>query len=296
MKFHQLRALADVARTGSIQKAALARNVSQPALSKAVRELERDLGVPLLVRGAAGTTLTPFGAIMCKRFHVMQGEIQKAREEIAWLKGTLGGQVLVGVSPPVTGTRISDSFAAFLQHQPSVKLELLELRPAQIVDALRNGQIDVGLFHHYGEVDLPGVDCVALQTFDTHLAIGGAPASNEMSLEEIFKLNWLTPDLSDHGHGYLAVLSQTSGLDLPDRILRCTSISLCFHLAEQAGFISHWAADINPYLDARFSSGAMTKLRTDRPLPRMHIAMACRDEDLLSPGAVLLTRMLRSAF
>lgn len=66
------------------------------------------------MRGTTGTTLTPFGAILSKRYEVMQKELDKAREEIDWLKGALGGRLLIGISPPAAGAGIANLIARSL--------------------------------------------------------------------------------------------------------------------------------------------------------------------------------------
>jgi DNA-binding transcriptional LysR family regulator len=290
---------APIARLGGDReglKAARAMNLSQPAPSKSIRELERQLGVPLLVRGATGATLTPFGAILSKRYEVMQKELDKAREEIDWLKGTLGGRLLVAMSPPAAGAGLASVFASFRQRQPSVELELLELRPAQIFDAVRSGVIDLGIVHHYGETDLAGLQCVTLKSYQTILAIGGHDPALPQSIERLWDREWITSDLAEHADGYISVLASRLGIDPPSRLFRCTSIAVYFELAEQPQLVSHWADNINPYLDMKFGSGALTKLNLGMDLPAMDIALVYKDDELLSPGGALLTKIIRSAF
>jgi DNA-binding transcriptional LysR family regulator len=295
MKLHQLRALAEVARAGSIQRAARAMHISQPALSKSIRELERQLGVSLLVRGVAGTTLTSFGAILSKRHDAIQKELEKAREEVEWLKGTLGGRLLVGISPPVAGTSIASIVARFRERQPSVELELLELRPAQIFDAVRSGTLDIGIVHHYGGIDLAGLQCITLKTYGTMLAIGGRDPVLPETVDQLWSLAWITGDLSDYHHGYIPVMANRLGRNMPKHISRCTSISVYFDLAEQSGLITHWAEIASAHLDLKLRSGALTRIDLDIDLPDMHIAFVYKDEELLTPGGALLAKIIRSS-
>jgi DNA-binding transcriptional LysR family regulator len=295
MKLHQLRALAAVARAGSIQRAAAAMHVSQPALSKAIRELERQLGVSLLVRSAAGATLTSFGAILSKRYDSIQKELEKGREEIEWLKGTSAGRLLVGMSPPVAGANIASLLANFRERQPSVELSLLELRPAQIFDAVRSGTLDLGIVHHYGDLDLIGLQCATSKSYPTVLAVGGRDAAVPDSIDRLWSMEWITGDLADYRQGYIPILAEQLGRSAPQRIIRCTAIAVYFDLAEQSQVISHWADNINPHLDLKFQSGALTKVELGVPLPRMHITLVYKDEELLTPAGALLAKMIRSS-
>ena len=295
MKLHQLRALAEVARAGSIQRAALNLNVSQPALSKSVRELERQLGVFLLDRGIKGATLTAYGAILSKRYDTIEKEMDKAREEVEWLRGASSGRLLIGMSPPVAGTNIASVMAAFRERQPGVELGLLELRPAQIFDAVRCGTLDFGIVHHYGSFDPAGLKCTPLRSYPTMLAMGGQKVDALETVDRLWSLEWITGDLVDYEHGYINVLSQQLERSLPLRISRCTSISVYFDLAEQPQLISHWADTANPHLDRKLESGALTRLDPGIALPEMHIALVYRDEELLTPGGSLLAKMVRSS-
>jgi biotin operon repressor len=65
MKLHQLRMLLAVAQHGSIHEAARSLHISQPALSKAIAELERELGVTLMSRSVRGVSLTAYGWRWC---------------------------------------------------------------------------------------------------------------------------------------------------------------------------------------------------------------------------------------
>lgn len=295
MKLHQLRALAEVARAGSIQRAARAMHVSQPALSKSIRELERQLGVSLVVRNVQGATLTPFGAILAKRHDSIQKELDKAHEEVDWLKGTLGGRLLIGISPPIAGTNIADVFASFRVRQPSVELALLELRPAHIFDAVRSGTLDLGIVHHYGSLDLAGLQYAALRSYPTMLAVGGQGPILPQTIDQLMALEWITGDLADYHHGYIPVLADRLGCNVPKRISRCTSIAVYFKLAEQQALISHWADIKNAHLDHRFESGALTKVDLGIDLPEMHIALIQRDEELLTPSGALLAKAIRAS-
>lgn len=295
MKLHQLRALAEVGRAGSIQRAALALHVSQPALSKSIRELERQLGISLLVRGAHGTTLTAFGVILSKRYDSIQKELDKAREEVEWLKGTLAGRLLVGMSPPVAGTNIARVFTSFRERQPSVELGLLELRPAQIFEAVRSGTLDLAIVHHYGSLNLAGLQCSPLRSYPTMLAVGAGNPALPQTVDELWAREWITGDLADYHHGYIPVLADRLGRPVPPLISRCTSISVYFDLAEQAPCISHWADTLNAHVDRKFESGALTRVHLDLDLPEMNIALVYKDEELLTPAGALLAKIVRAS-
>src|SRR4051812_47398201 len=98
MREAHLRDFIAVADTGSVRAAARRLRLSQGAISKNLLALERELGVALLVRSARGVEPTDFGKILLRRARLADGELRKAKEEIAALAGHAAGPVSVGLS------------------------------------------------------------------------------------------------------------------------------------------------------------------------------------------------------
>lgn len=145
MKLHQLQALVAVANAGSIQEAARSMHLTQSALSKSIRELEREMGVALLERSAKGATLTLYGATVVKRSRAIQKEIVRMQEEMDRLRGGLGGCLSIGLTPSAAGAPLAKAIAEFQRGRPTAELHLVELRPAQISQGLHDGSLDLGL-------------------------------------------------------------------------------------------------------------------------------------------------------
>ena len=79
MKLHQLRALAAVSETGSMQEASRLLHVTQPALSKAIKELEASVGAALFVRTNKGVQLTPYGQRLVGHARLISENVRRAR-------------------------------------------------------------------------------------------------------------------------------------------------------------------------------------------------------------------------
>ena len=78
MRLNQIRDFVEVAKSGSLRAAARAVRVSQPAITKSIRQLESELGVQLLQRNARGAATTPAGKAFLARARVVQAELRKA--------------------------------------------------------------------------------------------------------------------------------------------------------------------------------------------------------------------------
>lgn len=301
MTLNQLRALVAAARAGSIQEAARLMHVTQPALSKAIRDLERELGVPLLIRSARGVTLTPYGVVVERRARAIRTEVDNIIEEINWIRGELSGRLIVGLAPAAATPALAKATATFRQQNPQVELQLLEMRSPQIVEGLRDGMLDLGIITQFGTPSGLGFKWKELFGLEMILAAGGEVAKDDsvtmqpMSLSTLSGYEWLELDTADELDGYLKTLFEFYGLPLPQRIVRCSSTSLGYALASRLNVVTCWARRSFEEIEPRFSSGRMVRLTTDNPLPDLIVSVAYRDEDLLTPAARNFVRLLQSS-
>jgi LysR family transcriptional regulator, regulator of abg operon len=295
MKFNQLRALLAVARAGSIQEAARLMHLTQPALSKSIRELERELGVPLLVRSAKGATLSPYGLMIAKRSRAIQKEVDKIHEEIDSLRGELSGRVSIGLTPPSSGVQLADAISVFRRERPSVELQLLELRPAQITEGLRDGSLDMGLISQYGESGGVGFKWSTLYSLNTLLAIGGKSVNPKVSFEELSELEWLALDGADDPNGYIVTLFSQFNVPTPSRVVRCSSIALYLELASRLQAVTHWSETAFGVLEVAFQEGRMTRLELAGTMPQLNVSLVYQDEELLTPAATRFVQLLEAS-
>ena len=98
MKPNQLLAFVAVAEQMSIRGAARVLGISQPAVTKIVRELERVVGAPLVARSVKGVELTAYGEAFAPRARLLLADMRRARDEIAQIRDGATGKISVAVS------------------------------------------------------------------------------------------------------------------------------------------------------------------------------------------------------
>ncbi len=140
------------ARYGSIAQAAAHLHVAQPAVSRLIRKLERDLGVRLLTRTAQGVSLTGEGDHLLARTAPILKLLDQTRAEVRNWDQEPAGPVSVALMPAV-----APLVAPLLVHRvrdrhPKVLLSLSEGLGTVIADGVLTGQFDLGLFHADREV------------------------------------------------------------------------------------------------------------------------------------------------
>ncbi|WP_260449944.1 LysR substrate-binding domain-containing protein [Burkholderia contaminans] len=142
MKHHQLRALAAIAEHGSLRAAARAIHLSQPALTKAIRELELDLGVPLVTRNARGAQLTRCGQAVYARARLILAEMQHARDDVIQLSGGKEGTLACALTPLMSLGFLPAALDAFRQRMPTIRLDVREGFLDTALPRLRDGSLD----------------------------------------------------------------------------------------------------------------------------------------------------------
>ncbi|MCF6468613.1 LysR family transcriptional regulator [Nonomuraea sp. MG754425] len=143
MTFTQLRVLRAVARTGSMTRAAEELATTQSAVSHALRALERELGVVLLVRGGHGVSLTAVGRAVCHRATLILNQLEALEQEASAARGQDGGALRVGVIPSANARLLPPILRAFGRAHPQVRLTVIEGSDGEVLEWLRTGAADV---------------------------------------------------------------------------------------------------------------------------------------------------------
>jgi DNA-binding transcriptional LysR family regulator len=101
LKLHELRILLAVAQAGSMAKAAAQLAISEPAVSRAISDIEHTLGVSLLDRNPKGVEPTPYGRALIKRGVAVFDELRQAIKEIESIKDPTIGEVRIGATSTI---------------------------------------------------------------------------------------------------------------------------------------------------------------------------------------------------
>jgi DNA-binding transcriptional LysR family regulator len=145
MNLHLLRLFTAVVQQGSFSKAAASLYISQPAVSKAVQELERQVGAPLLDRSTTGIALTAAGQTLFRYAEQIFLTEQAAELELARLQGTLTGRLALGASPTLGVYCLPPLLAHYARRYPHIHLFLDIGTTNDIVARLLTSPLDLAL-------------------------------------------------------------------------------------------------------------------------------------------------------
>lgn len=147
MDIRQLSYLSALAREKHFTRAAQACNISQPTLSGRIRQLEQELGVPIVERGQRYHGLTPEGERVLKWAHTILDNWQAMQQELASIKGRkeqLTGRLMIGAVPSALPMAPLLTQTMQTQH-PGVDFTVLSYSTAEILRGLNDFSLDVGI-------------------------------------------------------------------------------------------------------------------------------------------------------
>jgi DNA-binding transcriptional LysR family regulator len=151
LNLHLLRMFATVVRSGSFSKAAEILNISQPAISKGVREFELQVGCRLLNRSPKGVVPTSEGLALSRRAEALFAVERAAEEELSALRGLHNGSLRIGASTTIATYMVPPYLGAFHRAYPGVDLHLISANTRDIAEQMVAQDLDVGLVE--GPVD-----------------------------------------------------------------------------------------------------------------------------------------------
>jgi LysR family transcriptional regulator of gallate degradation len=138
----QLHAFLSLVEAGSFAGAAVRTAITQPALHRAVRDLEQLCGVPLAERSGRGLVVTAAGRRLARGVRLAAGEIAAAIGEISPDPG-VGSRITVGAMPLSRALLLPHAIAALIRSEPRAALDIREGSWRELVDPLRDGAIDL---------------------------------------------------------------------------------------------------------------------------------------------------------
>ena len=145
LNLHLLRLFATVARTGSFSRAADTLHISQPAISKGVRDFELQVGCRLLDRTPKGVRPTREGQALARHAEALFAVERAAEDELLSLRSLDSGSLRIGASTTIATYMISEYLGTFHRSYPGIDLHLVIANTRDIADLLLAHDIEIAL-------------------------------------------------------------------------------------------------------------------------------------------------------
>lgn len=245
MELRHLRYFQAVAEELSYSKAALRLHIAQPALSRAVKEMESELGTLLLERNRSRVRLTPAGAALLEEGVLLLERWEEALRRVRRTAVGEEGQLRLGYIGPPTQPFLGRLLAEYRRLFPQVSLHLEERTPERVWEMVAKGRLSIGLTRPVPLSEELGLHTILLRQERLGIVL---PASHPWAGET--RLPWASLEREP-----LIVLARREGVGLHDAVLAgCRRAGFAPRLAQTPSLIG----TVLSYVEAGVGLGIVT--------------------------------------
>ncbi|KVC53409.1 LysR family transcriptional regulator [Burkholderia stagnalis] len=295
LKTRQLLLVVALADEGSIHRAAAALNMTQPAASKLLRELEDTIGAVLFERLPRGMRPTLYGDALIRHARAALGSLDQAREELAALKaGRLGHVALGAITSP--GLRVVPPAVAAVKGTHAGVHISVEIDTSNVLlERLAQDKLDIVLGRLSAEHDklhlryepLTG-EPVAAVVRPGHPLLARAP----LALADVQRAAWVVPPAGSVLRHRFELMFQRASLAPPSNVVETAALLFITRVLEQSDMIAVLAADVARYYAGH---GIVALLPLEMDCRMDDFGLITRTDRLYSPAASVMVDAIRVA-
>lgn len=287
MRLNQIRDFIAVVEAGSMRAAAARIGVSQPAVTKSIRQLENELHTQLLQRNARGAAVTRAGKAFLARARVIQSELRKAQDDLQELRGGEQGSVAFGIAPAACMLIVPEALQLFRRSQPTADVRVIEGASTALVLLVReetldfcvsqspNARLDGGL--QFKPLFRPPLSVVARR---------GHPLRGAKSLRQLAGTSWLM--FYPRGSGaMLEKMFAAAGLPLPRPVVHCESYATALSLVAKTDVLGLLSPQV---VHEPWGQRYLQVIDIQESIPAPLIGLYTRSDAPLTPAAAALAQ------
>jgi len=196
MELRHFRYFVAVAEEENVTRAAERLRVSQPPLSRQIRDLEEELGVELFERTARSVRLTDAGRIFLEEARAVLRRMEEAVAKARAAMKSPSGELAVGFAPSLTADLLPSALRRFRNAHPAIRVSLHDMSSEEMLRGLRGEKLALALMADQGRCLPKGLSARALRSQDFHVAL---PADHPLAVRKSLRMTDLR-DLSLLGY------------------------------------------------------------------------------------------------
>ena len=226
-KMRQLALVLKLVGTGNLHDAASALNMSQPAATKLIQEIEDALGAELFIRQSRGMKPTPSGILAARHAGFILAELRKMQQDIDGLKNGITGYVRVGAIISAVPAPVTQALAKMSDAYPTVEVSLSVGTSDVLLPELNAGRLDFVVGSIAGAV---GPETLTYQPLVDDVAVVVAGSTNpilrlrNLTLKDVFSERWILPPTGAPELRSIEAAFNAAGLPLPVNSTRMASM------------------------------------------------------------------------
>jgi DNA-binding transcriptional LysR family regulator len=293
LKLRHLHLLDAILEGKSVSAAARLLNVTQPAVSKGLREVEAILDVPLFVRGPKGLTLTAFGRSVVAHGRTIQSEIRHVTDEIAAIGAGVAGTVTVGSMLVGLPSLLPAALALMRQRQVRASVRVAEGAQETLIGDLRSGVVDM-VIGRLTPIDADARLVQEVLLYEPIVVIASArhplARKKRVSYRELALADWVFPPPDSVVYGPVMELFSQHGLSKPRAVVESTSYLLVRSLLAENLFVAALPLSV---VERDVKSGDLTLLDAKFAHKPLAVGITTANDRVLSSAALQLLTCLR---
>ncbi|WP_284615041.1 LysR family transcriptional regulator [Aquabacterium humicola] len=295
LKTRQLLLLVAMEEEGNIHRAAQVLNMTQPAASKLLKDLEDALGAPLFERLPRGMRPTWYGETMIRHARMALASLSQAHDEIEALKAGRFGQVSVGAITAPGMTLLPAATALVKQAHPNLRVALQIETSDVLMERLQQGKLDMVIGRLFETHDKSALryqplveEPVAAVARPGHALLSVA----KLGLRDLVGAGWIVPPSGSVLRHRFELMFQEDGLEPPVNLIETTALLFITRMLQRSDMVAVLAADVARYYAEH---GMVAVLPIQLPCKMDGFGLITRSDRLLSPGAKAMLAALRQA-
>lgn len=291
--FENYRTFYFVAKYGNITAAAEALYSEQPNVTRAIKNLERDLGCVLFTRSNKGVTLTPEGEMLYRRVAIAYEQIAAAEEELSRHNGFEEGLLRIGVSETALHEVLLSALVRFHALYPKIKFSLVNLTNTQAISAVKNQAVDFVLISTPFSLD-KSLKSVPIKRFQDIVVCGERYrylTGEKVSFRELTGLCIVSVNKTTKTYEYYRTLFRRYGLEFAPEIEVSTSNQILPIVKNNlgVGFIPA------SFAENEIANGEVFRLETEEEITPREVCLIKRADFSLSVAAKEFERLLKNS-
>jgi DNA-binding transcriptional LysR family regulator len=293
IEMQQLRHLCAVADHGQIAAAARAIAITQPALSRSIRNLEEALGVTLFERSRQGVEPTAYGRAFLEHARAVVSEVRRAQESVDALRGLTRGQVSFGLGTNFDTYLLPAALGTLLSGSPGVSVVCVGGFYEDLAVRVRTGELDfafVLLPVPHGHPDLTEEEVLPV-AYHVYASVDHPLARRRgLTLADIAACNWVMPDQPAMRN--FDRYFETAGVTPPRIMVRATSTALQLATVRSCLLLSMLPDHL---MEDEVARGNVVALDVHALPEQKQAGLVYRTSAILSPAARALMDTIRAA-
>ncbi|MFV0479013.1 MAG: LysR family transcriptional regulator [Anaerorhabdus sp.] len=287
IKLEQYKIFNEVAATLSFSVAARNLFISQPAISQTIRQMEKELGVPLFLRHSKGVSLTQEGELLYSYTQDALNLITTATNKLSNFQDLKEGTLTLAAGDSFSEFFLTPFLSKFHELYPLVSIKVINRTSSEVRELLKTGQIDLGFMSSpENEESISFHECFSIQD----IFVGRNPSTQRYSYKDIAKLPLILLEGSSTSRTYLEKQFAKQGLRLTPHMELGAHSLLLDCVKESFGV----ACVVKEFSQKSLNRKEVFELNVQPPLPKRKMGYAYLTRKSLSIASLKFIDLLQT--